>query len=108
MRTLQGLAAGQRAVVGGLLGLTPGAGEEEALDARTRALVGVAALVAVNGAGPEHRTQVEAALGAGATAEEIVGVLVAVAPHVGTSRVVAASAAIADALGVDAPQGPVR
>ncbi len=108
IRTLQGLAAGRRAVVGGLLGIVPDGDDHEGLDERTLALVEVAALVAVGGSVTEHRAQVGMALSAGATPEEIVDVLVAVAPHAARSRVVSASAAIADALGVDVPQGPVR
>lgn len=105
VRTLQGLAAGQRAVVGGLLGLDPAPRQEGPLDPRTRALVGLAALVAVNGAPPEHRAQVAAALEAGVTPEEIVEVLVAIAPHCGTARVVGAATSIASALGVDVGGG---
>jgi 4-carboxymuconolactone decarboxylase len=105
VRTLQGLASGQRPVVEGLLGLQPDADEEGALDARCHALVGMAALIAVNGAVPEHHAQVRAALRAGATAEDIVSVLVAVAPHVGSSRVVTAAAAIMSGFGIDPGNG---
>lgn len=114
--TLRGLASGQRAVVDGLLGLQPDPADEGSLDPRTRALVGIAALIAVNGAPPEHHAQVRGALRAGATIEDIVGVLVVVAPQVGTSRIVTAAAAIAQALGVDLgaevadppPASPIR
>ena len=105
VRTLQGLATGDRLVVEGLLGLHPDADEEGALDPHTHALVALAALIAVNGAETEHRAQVQAALKAGATAEEIVSVLVAVGPQVGTSRVVTAAAAIMRALGVEPEAG---
>jgi hypothetical protein len=99
-RTLTGLASGQRAVLDGLLGVAPGAAEDGPLDRRTVALVGVAALVAADGAAPEHHAQVRAALDAGASADDIVGVLAAVAPFVGTSRIVTAAAAISEALGI--------
>ncbi len=105
VRTLRGLAAGQRAVTGGLLGLDPGPRGADVLDPRTRALVELGALVAVNGAAPEHRTAVVAALAAGVAPEEIVAVLIAIAPYCGTSRVVGAAAAIAAALGIDVESG---
>jgi 4-carboxymuconolactone decarboxylase len=101
--TLKGLASGQRAVLDGLLGLQPDPGAAGSLDRRTQALLTLAALVGVNGATPEHHAQVRVALRAGASVEDIVGVLVAVAPYVGTSRIVTAAAAIADALGVEIP-----
>jgi 4-carboxymuconolactone decarboxylase len=108
VRTLQGLAIGQRSVVDGLLGLSQDPDEEVDLDPRTRALVGLAALVAVNGAVPEHHAQVQQALRAGATAEDIVSVLVVVAPHVGSSRIVTAAAAIMGALGIDPDSGTLH
>jgi 4-carboxymuconolactone decarboxylase len=106
VKTLQGLAAGHREVVEGLLGLHIDC-DDAGLDSRTYALVGVAAVIAVNGPPPEHRDQVQQALLAGATAEDIVSVLVAVGPHVGTSRVITAAGAIMDALGVDPDVGDV-
>jgi 4-carboxymuconolactone decarboxylase len=72
-----------------------------ALDVRTRALVRLAALVAVGGAVPSYGAQADAAIDAGATAEEIVDVLVAVLPVVGMPCVVAAAPKLALALGHD-------
>jgi 4-carboxymuconolactone decarboxylase len=74
---------------------------EPGLDARTLALVRLAALFAVGGAVPSFGAQADAAVSAGATAAEIVDVLVAVVPVVGLPRVVAAAPKLALALGYD-------
>jgi 4-carboxymuconolactone decarboxylase len=71
------------------------------LDARTMALVRIAALVAVDGAVPSFGAQTDAAVSVGATAAEIVDVLVGVIPVVGLPRVVAAAPKLAMALGYD-------
>ena len=61
----------------------PGGVEVAELDPKTLALVRLAALVAVGGAVPSYGAHADAAVGAGATAAEIVDVLVAVVPIVG-------------------------
>jgi 4-carboxymuconolactone decarboxylase len=71
------------------------------LDARTYALVNIAALVAADASPASYVWQIGLALDSGVTADEILGVLVAVGPTVGNVRVVAAAAEIAFALGVD-------
>ena len=71
------------------------------LDPRTLALVRLAALVAMGGAVPSYGAEVDAAIDAGATAAEIVDVLVGVIPVVGLPRVVAAAPRLALALGHD-------
>ena len=80
---------------------TQAAGLDPTLDPRTLALVRLAALVAVGGAVPSYGAQADAAVDAGATAAEIVEVLVAVIPVVGLPRVVAAAPKLALALGHD-------
>jgi alkylhydroperoxidase/carboxymuconolactone decarboxylase family protein YurZ len=57
--------------------------EVRAFDPKTRALVRLAALIAVGGASPTYGAQADAALGAEATAAEIVDVLVGLVPVVG-------------------------
>jgi 4-carboxymuconolactone decarboxylase len=85
------------------------AGTESAeLDPKTRALVGMAALVAVGGAGSSFGAQADAAVDAGATAAEIVAVLVDVIPIVGLPRAVAAAPKLAQALGYDIDEGLER
>jgi len=80
---------------------TQSAGLDPILDPRTLALVRLAALVAVGGAVPSYGAQADAAVDAGATAAEIVEVLVAVIPMVGLPCVVAAAPKLALALGHD-------
>ena len=71
------------------------------LDPRTLALVRLAALVAVGGEVPSYGAAADAAVDAGASAAEVVDVLVAVLPVVGAARVVAAAPRLAMALGYD-------
>ena len=77
-----------------------GVGSTE-LDPKTLALVRLAALVAAGGAVPSYGAQADAAVNAGATAAEIVDVLIAVIPVVGLPRAVAAAPKLALALGYD-------
>jgi 4-carboxymuconolactone decarboxylase len=78
----------------------PGVGSGD-LDAKTLALVRLGALVAVGGAGPSFGAEADAAVSAGATAVEMVDVLVGVIPVVGLPRIVAAAPKLAMALGDD-------
>ena len=71
------------------------------LDPRTQALVRLGVCIALDAAPASYGWSVEAALAAGATVEEIVGTLLAVAPVVGVARVVTAAPALAGALGYD-------
>jgi 4-carboxymuconolactone decarboxylase len=74
---------------------------EQALDAKTSALVRIAALLSVGGPTTACRVSVEMARAAGATDEEIVGVLMAVAPVVGGARIVGAAPRLALAIDYD-------
>jgi 4-carboxymuconolactone decarboxylase len=71
------------------------------LDPKTVALVRIAALVAVGGAVPSYGTEVDVAVSAGATAAEIVEVLLDIVSVVGLPCVVAAAPNLALALGYD-------
>jgi alkylhydroperoxidase/carboxymuconolactone decarboxylase family protein YurZ len=71
------------------------------LDARTLALARLAALVAVGGPAPSFDRHADAALSAGASADEIVDVLIGVSRIVGLPRVIAAAPRLALALGHD-------
>lgn len=64
-------------------------------------LVRLGALLALGAATSSLRSTVNRARGAGATDEEIVGVLIAVAPAVGLARVVASAPRLASAIGYD-------
>ena len=74
---------------------------DQALDPRTLALTRIAALVALDGAVPSYGALADDAVDAGATAAEIVDVLLGVVPIVGLPRVVAAAPKLALALGHD-------
>jgi 4-carboxymuconolactone decarboxylase len=84
-------------------GAATGPGE---LDPKTLALVRLAALVAVGGAVPSYGAHADAAVNAGATAAEIVDVLVSVIPVVGLPAVVATAPKLAMALGYDTDETP--
>ena len=71
------------------------------LDPRTAALVQVGALVAIGAPGACLEWGTTRALAAGATEDEITGVLLSVAPAAGLGRVVGAVTGVADALGYD-------
>ena len=74
---------------------------DRALDARTLALVRLAALAAVGGAVSSYGSQADAAVDAGASAAEMVDALVGIVPVVGIPCVVAAAPKLALALGYD-------
>jgi len=78
-----------------------GAAVSSHVDARTDAMLRLAALVAVGAPASSYRTVVQAALRNGARLDDLLGVLMAVADTVGTARVVAAAPAIALAAGYD-------
>jgi alkylhydroperoxidase/carboxymuconolactone decarboxylase family protein YurZ len=71
------------------------------LDQRTHALVNLAALIALGAAPVSYQSGVEAAFAAGATANEVVGTLSAVAPIVGVARTVSAVPKLALSIGYD-------
>jgi 4-carboxymuconolactone decarboxylase len=71
------------------------------LDGKTDALVRLAALIAAGASPTSYRLSVEASMGAGATVEEVVGTLLAVAPTVGLARLVSATPRLALAVGYD-------
>ena len=76
-------------------------GMEGDLDSKTQALIRLGALLAVGAATVSLRWNVELATAAGATEEEIVGVLLAIAPAVGHARVVGVAPSLGLALGYD-------
>jgi 4-carboxymuconolactone decarboxylase len=75
--------------------------EPGGLDPKTQSLARLAALIAVGGSDASYGAQADAAVSAGATAPEIVEVLVSVVSIVGIPRVVAAAPRLAMALGYD-------
>src|SRR4249919_3472069 len=79
----------------------PGRSADRVLDRKTRALVQLGALVALDAPQAAYGRSVPAALHEGATADELVCVLITVAPSVGIARLVAAAPKIAAAVGYD-------
>jgi 4-carboxymuconolactone decarboxylase len=75
--------------------------EAAGLDPKTHTLVRLGGLVTVGAAPGSYHWAVEAALDAGATTEELVGTLVAVAPISGLARVISATPEVALAIGYD-------
>lgn len=94
----------ERAAVATLTGTAPrssGGDAPPGLDARSLALTRLAGLIAVSSSTASYQWCVADAIAAGASDDDIVAVLVNVAPVVGTARVVAAAADLALALGYD-------
>jgi alkylhydroperoxidase/carboxymuconolactone decarboxylase family protein YurZ len=75
------------------------------LDARSYALVKLAALIALDAPPASYVWQVGNALAEGATPEDLVGVLIAIAPQVGGPKLVAAAPELMVALGLTLPDG---
>ena len=101
--TLRGLAMGESSVVEGLLGVQDNL-EDSGLEPRLYGLVKLAALIALGAPQASFAALVPVALDAGATAEEVLGVLVAVSPEVGMPKVVAAAPELMLALGLTATE----
>lgn len=70
-------------------------------DHKSIALSRLAALVAIGGAEPSFDELVDSAMSAGATADEMVDVLIGLSPVIGLPRVVEAAPKLALALGYD-------
>ena len=98
-----GLAQGDADVLGQALDLREAAQERSGLDPRTFGLVKIAALVALEAPPASYLWQVPNALDAGATPQDILGVLRAIAPQVGGPRVVSAAPELMVALGLSLP-----
>ena len=81
-----------------LASMTTDSIEASSLDAETLALVRIAALVAVDAPAVSYLMNLAAAGELGVDAEQVRGVLAAVAPIVGTARVASATGNIANAL----------
>jgi len=101
--TLSGISVGNVDILESAIGLRELNLEGSGLDARTFALVKIAALVALDAPPASYAWQVGNAVAEGVTPEEILGVLRAVAPQVGGPKVVAAAPEIMVALGLNLP-----
>lgn len=99
--TLRSLALNDEDFVTSVLGMGHDTVEASGLDQKTHALVRLGAALAVDAAPSSYQATIELALAAGATVDEIVGTLIAVAPTVGLARVVSAAPELSLALGYD-------
>jgi alkylhydroperoxidase/carboxymuconolactone decarboxylase family protein YurZ len=99
-QTLRKLALNDDEVVASVLAQSQTEGASGS-DPQTLALVRLAALIAIAGSPGSYLSAVDAALAAGAPVEDVVGVLIAVAPTVGSARLVAAAPLVAGAVGYD-------
>jgi alkylhydroperoxidase/carboxymuconolactone decarboxylase family protein YurZ len=100
-KILRRLAIIDEAFVADQAGLGLGMPGSRCLDPKTAALVRVGALVAVGSPGVCLEWGATQALAAGATEDEITGVLLAIAPVAGLGRVTGAVPGVAAALGYD-------
>ena len=87
-----------------MLGIHLNNNEAAGLDPKTQALIRLGGLVAMGGAPLSYQWAAAAALDAGASAEEVVGALVAVAAISGLARVISAIPEVALAIGYDIDQ----
>ena len=90
---------GDQPVMDTLLAMTAESLERTDLDARSLLLVRLAALIAVDAPSASYLANLAVASDAGLTAEDVQSVAIAVAPIVGSPRVVSAASNIARALG---------
>ena len=102
---LDGLAHGDPDLLATGLELRAEWRSKTGLDARSYALVKLAALIALDAPPASYLWQVSNALAEGATPEDLVGVLIAIAPQVGGPKLVAAAPELMLALGLTLPEG---
>ena len=102
---LRGISGGDLEFLETAVGLREAQLERTGLDARTFALVKVAALIALDAPPASYAWQVTNALADGATPADLVGVLRAIAPQVGGPRVIAAAPEIMLSLGLSLDDG---
>jgi alkylhydroperoxidase/carboxymuconolactone decarboxylase family protein YurZ len=102
-QTLLGISAGDVDMLEVGIGLRELSLESTGLDSRTFALVKIAALIALDAPPASYAWQIGNALEDGASPEDILGVLRAVAPQVGGPKVIAAAPEIILGLGLALP-----
>ncbi|MGO9248096.1 MAG: carboxymuconolactone decarboxylase family protein [Solirubrobacteraceae bacterium] len=101
---LTGISVGDSNILDTAIGLRDLGREGTGLDARTYALVKIAALIALDAPPVSYAWQIGNALEEGVTPEDVLGVLRAVAFQVGGPKVVAAAPEIMLALGLELPE----
>lgn len=93
-RILAGVAAGEAPVLERVIAMNLDSFERSGLDESTYLLVRLAALVAMDAAPMSYALHLEAAGEAGVTLEQVQGLLTAIAPLVGSARIVSAAGRI--------------
>lgn len=83
-----------------LLQMNEGVPERSGLDDETYMLVRIAALAATGAPPASYLVNLEVAGEVGLTAEQVQGVLIGIAPVIGSARVASAASAIGQALGL--------
>jgi 4-carboxymuconolactone decarboxylase len=102
---LRRLALNDETVLGMVLTGTVSAERRTDLGAKVELLVKLGALLALGAATPSLREAVERASAAGASTDELVGVLVSLGPTIGLASLVAAASKLATAIGYDLENG---
>jgi 4-carboxymuconolactone decarboxylase len=100
-RTLRSLALHDEDVIRAILAIDADAQDAPGIDARTHALVRLGALIVLDAPVVAYQACTAKALAAGATEDDILGTLIAVAPLAGEARLVAAASTLALAIGYD-------
>lgn len=95
------LTIGEPGYLASLAGIDPELAGLSRLDPRTEGLLRIGALVALDAPPSSFRAAVDAARQAGASLEDLLAVLVAVAGEVGSARVASAAPRVALAAGYD-------
>jgi len=98
---LRSIALSDDRFVGSVLGMGQDTIDASGLDPKTHAMVTLAALLAVDASPSSYNASTELALASGASLDELVGILVAIAPAIGLGRVVSAAPELGLALGYD-------
>src|SRR5215472_2568188 len=99
-QNLAAVAQGDAPVLETLAQMTINTFERSGLDAETYALVRIAALVAMDAAPVSYMLNIGAAGEVGVQPEQVQGMLVAIAPVVGTARIASAASKLIRALGL--------
>lgn len=99
------LALGDPELLGEGLEMRAKLQRQSGLDPRSFALVKIAALIALDAPPASYLWQVGNALDDGATPEDLIGVLRAIAPQIGGPKTVAAAPELMVALGLALPEG---
>ena len=97
---IRGLAQGDTLMLESVVGLRMRNLQSSGLDPRSHAMIKLAALIALDAPPASYSWQVNSALEQGVSADDLVGLLIAIAPQVGGPRIISAAAAIASSLGI--------